>query len=212
MTLVVGPYTLIGTDQQNEILKPMAQAMADTLKLGDVWRVRPTRVHVLPRDQMPWATKPDEDGKGGVRARGFWDHPKYNHDILLADDLFAAPTGGPDLARKTFAHEGTHQLQADWMLRSNERSIKPLFDPDAAGFPAEEFAVYGSAAIFGFDNPPYKGFYDKFVIPKSMWAKTKEYALRDDHPVVVEPPPIEPPPTTTVIEVKAGETVTIKGV
>jgi hypothetical protein len=203
MGVVIGPYSLEGTDAQNAILAPMAQTMADTLEQ----RVQATHVRVLPRNQMPWAKKPDQQGNGGIRARGFWDAKRYPDDILLADDLF--PT--PELARKTFAHEGIHQLDAQWMLQSNRKDIKPLFDPDAAGWPSEEFAVYGSAAIFGFRNPPYTTYYNDYILPPTSWPNVKAYALRDDHPV--EPPPTIPPdPPTQVIEVPAGTSVVIKAV
>jgi hypothetical protein len=141
-----------------------------------------------------------------VRAEGFWDSHRFPDDILLADDLFSRP----ELARKTFAHEGTHQLDAQWMLKSNEKSIKPSFDPDAAGWPSEEFAVYGSAAIFGFTNPPYTKYYKDYRIPMGEWPKVKAAALRDDHPV--EPVPEPPVPPVTTVEVKAGEQIIVKGV
>lgn len=172
--LRVGPWTLQGTDAQNATLQPMAVKMAATLALPDGRsRVRDAKVRVLPRSQMPWAREPDENGKGGIRARGYWN----GSNMLLADDLFP----NADLARKTFAHEGIHQLDDQWMLRTNRRDIKPLFEPDATGWPAEPFAVFGSAALFGFTNPPYQNFYPGAKIPVTEWPKVKEYALRDDH-------------------------------
>lgn len=175
--LVIGPWTLTGTDAQNEILMPMYAKMAGILALpsGDS-RVKPAQVRILPRDQMPWAIKPGTSIKypQGVRAAGYWNGTNQ----LIAADQFAK---GASHVRKLGAHETAHQLEDQWMLRSNERDIKPLFDPDPAAFPSEEFAVYGSAAIFGFTDPPYTTFYDDYVIPKAAWPKVKQFALRDDH-------------------------------
>lgn len=174
--LRIGPWTIQGTDPQNTILQPMAEKMAAVLALPDAtFRVRDAKVIVKPRNEMPWARKPGTNGPNdkGVRSRGYWNGTNQ----LLADDLF--PT--PDLARKTFAHETIHQLDDQWMLRSNRKDIKPLFEPDATGWPAEPFAVYGSAALFGFTNPPYQNFYPDNKIPVAEWPKVKEFALRDDH-------------------------------
>jgi hypothetical protein len=185
MPLVVGQLTLNGTDAQNAILAPMAQTIETTLLLpdGKTSRIQPANVYVRARAAMPWAIKPGVSDKypKGVRARGFWN----GKDQLLADDLF--PT--PDLCRKTFAHETCHQLDSQWMLNSNRKTIQPLFDPDAAGWPAEPFAVYGSAAIFGFTNPPYTTFYPGHVVPTTEWAELKAAALRDDRPVPPGPDP-----------------------
>lgn len=179
--LVIGPWTLKGTDAQNAILKPMAENMHGVLLLPDgTSRVKPCNVMVRKRDEMPWARKPDAAGKGGIRAEGFWT----GKNQLLADDLFSKP----ELTRKTFAHETMHQLDDQWMLNSNRRDIKPLFDPDAAGWPSEPFAVYGSAALFGFTRPPYKRFYPEYTIPRSSWPSVKQIALRDDRPPTVTPP------------------------
>lgn len=179
--LVIGQLTLKGTDAQNAILAPMAETMAAVLLLPDgTSRIKPANVIVRKRSEMPWARKPDAAGKGGIRARGFWT----GRNQLLADDLF--PT--PDLCRKTFAHETVHQLDDQWLLNSNRRAIKPLFEPDAAGWPAEPYAVYASAALFGFTKPPYTKFYPDFVVPVSEWPKLKEFSLRDDRPV----PPVDP--------------------
>lgn len=169
MTMKIGPWTLEGTDAQNAILQPMAEKAAVVLALEDgTSRVKPARVLVKPRNQMPWA-----DDEETVRSRGYWN----GRDVFLADDLFPSP----DLARKTFAHELVHQLNDQWMLRSQERDIKPLFKNPPIGFPAEPFAVYGSAAIFGFTNPPYQNYYKSNSIPATNWPKLKEIALRDDH-------------------------------
>lgn len=166
----IGPWTLEGTNAQNTILKPMAEKAAKVLALPDgTSRVKDCRVIIKARKDMPWA---DDDET--IKARGYWN----GNNIFLADDLFP----NPDLARKTFAHELTHQLDDQWMLKvNNEADIKPLFTNPPAGWPGEAFAVYGSAAIFGFTNPPYQNFYKGNRIPVTNWPKVKEYALRDDH-------------------------------
>lgn len=218
---LIGPYNLTGTLEQNAILKPMAVGMADILALPNDprgWRVLVTNVRIRERDKMPWAVVPGGDAAGGddkypdgVRARGFWNHKSARGDILLSDDLFAAPDGSPELARKTFAHEGTHQLDDQWMLKSNERSIRDNFEPDASGWPSEAFAVYGSAAIFGFDDPPYRSFYKGYRIPKAKWPETKEEALRDNHPVEPVPPePIPEPPDSGVVVLQPGQQILVK--
>ncbi len=176
----VGPWTLAGTDRQNEILLPMYAKMVGVLALPDgSSRVKPARVVVRPRDKMPWAKKPVLNPDGtvktpGVRATGYWNGTNQ----LIAADQF----DNPDKVRKIGAHETTHQLDDQWMRRSHENDIRPLFDPEPARWAAEEFAVYGSAAIFGFDNPPYTDFYDDYVIPRVAWPKVKQIALRDDRP------------------------------
>ncbi len=175
-----GPWTLVGTDTQVEILLPMYAKMAGTLVLPNgSWRVKPARVVVTPRSEMPWARKPtyNPDGsvdKPGVRATGYWDGTRQR---IAADQFDNAAR-----VRKIGAHETTHQLDDQWMMRSHQRDIKPLFDPDPAGWAAEEFAVYGSAAIFGFTDPPYTDFYDNYVIAPANWPKVKQIALRDDRP------------------------------
>lgn len=174
----VGPWTFNGPQSALDILKPHAAKFAQILLLPDgKSRVRPASVNFRKNDDMPWAVKPDTDPyyPKGVKARGYWY--SASNTMLLNENMI--PT--PELLWKTFAHEAYHHLDDDWMVKSNQRDLRPLFDPDAAAYPGEEAAVWGSAAVFGFSDPPYKKFYPRYRLPVGQWAEFKRVSLRDDH-------------------------------
>lgn len=179
---VIGPFTLNGTSTQNSKIRGMAVKMTERFKLPDgTSRIKPVEVVFVPNNEMEWAIKPgtDPDYPNGVRARGYWK--KLPHRIEMNGSINAYPVA------KTFAHEGMHVLDDDWLLFSNRRDIKPLMSPVPATWKGETFAIYASAAICGFTDPPYAGFYGDRFVPVSKWPKLAEIALRDDHgPTVPE--------------------------
>ncbi len=174
MTQVIGPFTLTGTPAQNATISGMATKLTARLALPvpHGWRVEPIDVVFLPNDQMPYAAEPSASDPNGTRARGFWR--VWPHRILLNASIGAYPVA------KTFAHEVMHALDDDWVLPTQRAEIKRLMEPVPSGWRGETFAIYASAAVAGFNDPPYADFYGDRKIPATKWAALKEIVLRDD--------------------------------
>lgn len=184
MSEIIGPFTLDGTQEQNDLIRGMAQNLAAKLALPDgTSRIAPSRTIFKPNGEMPEAAP-------GVPARGYWkDGP---HEIWMN-----AKTGAYQVA-KTWAHEVMHQLDDDWLLAKNRADIRDLMVPEPATWKGEQFAVYGSAAIAGFSDPPYTDFYSGFAIAQPYWDVLAKDALRDNRP----PPP---PPDVAALEEQIAE-------
>lgn len=177
MPETIGPFTLDGTPAQNDLIRAMAKNLAAKLALPDgTSRLAPSRTIFKPNADMPEAAP-------GVKARGYWKDGL--HEIWMNANVNAYPVA------KTWAHEAMHQMDDDWLLGRNRADIRDLMVPEPASWRGEQFAVYGSAAIAGFRDPPYTDFYKGFVIAEPYWDVLAKLALRDNRPV---PPPIDPNP------------------
>jgi hypothetical protein len=151
-------------------------------------KIDPVTIVVKPRAQMKRYRDPKPgDGPNDGRARGYWHEDSRTID--LADDLFAP--GQP--LDETLGHEVIHALFSDWVTKGHRRQLLPLISPTPTGFgdqsindadigypasPEECCAVWGSAAIFGFDPPAYVGLY-KRNIAKANLPTLREILLSD---------------------------------
>jgi hypothetical protein len=96
-------------------------------------------------------------------------------------------------AAQTLAHEAMHAVDVFWLTDAQRAEIMELMTPSPSGWedktiggrtyqyaamPYEVFAVYASAAIVGFDNPPYRSLYER-RIDKNEWDSLARIVLRD---------------------------------
>jgi hypothetical protein len=207
MTEVVGQLTLDGTDAQIDALGPFATRIEAVVGK----RIQPVTVRIRARTNMPRYRdpKPGDKPEDG-HARGYWKSP--NRTILLADDLFAL--GEP--LDETLGHEVVHVLFDDWIKGAPKKALLRYLQPlpenytDTTiaerdkGYPAnpeECLAVYGSAALFGFNPPAYTTLF-KRLVPKTSLAEVKALMLGA---LPVEPPVPAPDPCAEAVAVVTGQ-------
>ncbi len=190
MSETVGQLTLTGTEAQNEAVRSAA------LKAQTVLGSRIQPITVVFRADMPRRVDGGPSfGYARIGARR----------ILLLDDL---EEDGYQPA-KTLAHELCHFLDADWLTRSQRVEIMALMTPRPNGWsdeviagkrhpytgePFECFAVYASAAVFGYRRPAYARLYDR-KIAADKWQQLAAIALADQAAAQPEPTEVEPSPT-----------------
>jgi hypothetical protein len=169
----VGQLTLTGTEAQNEAVRSAA------LKAQTVLGSRIQPITVVFRADMPRRVDGGPSfGYARIGARR----------ILLLDDL---EEDGYQPA-KTLAHELCHFLDADWLTRSQRVEIMALMTPRPNGWsdeviagkrhpytgePFECFAVYASAAVFGYRRPAYARLYDRKIAAEQFDAWNLEGRL-----------------------------------
>lgn len=144
--------------------------------LGD--RIKDVKVVLKSDEIMP------ERSDGGV-SYGFWKAAK--REVWLWDETDDYPVG------KTLVHEAMHVLDDDWLTRAQRLEIIALMNPAPStwkdqviagvvkkyvALPYEVFAVYASAAVFGFQKPAYRRLYRRAIAP-DKWPKLKEITLAD---------------------------------
>jgi hypothetical protein len=150
-------------------------------------RVKDIVVLFKPGDELKQKAGTSFTPRGLVRGNG--------HRILMHEKI------GKYDEVKTFAHEVMHCLDDQWFTDAQRLEIAALMDAPAAKWDAksynerayEAFACYGSAALGGFDSPPYTEFYDR-TIAKPLWPTVAATALKDFGPATPAPEP-EPTPT-----------------
>lgn len=157
-------------------------------------RIKDAVVLAKPATAMP------QRSDGGP-SFGFWK-PSLR-EIWMWEDIDEYPYV------KTLGHEACHVLDEDWLTQDQRRDLMALmlplpkrwYDQFIAGkkvkykaLPSECFAVYGSAALFGFKKPAYKSLFVRRV-PETKWADLAAKSLADYGHAQPEPDPLPPIPT-----------------
>lgn len=160
--------------------------------LGD--RIKDVTVLAKPATAMP------QRSDGGP-SFGFWKAGL--REIWLWDEIDEYPFA------KTLGHEAVHVLDEDWLTQAQRSDLLTLmtplpkrwYDQLIAGrkvkykaLPSECFAVYGSAALFGYRKPAYRSLFVRRV-PEAKWPTLAEMALKDYGHAQPEPDPLPPIPT-----------------
>lgn len=141
----------------------------------------------------------------GGPSRGYWKAGLK--EIWLWEKTDRYPV------EKTLAHEAMHVLATFWLTEAQRNDIIELMKPrplhwrdktigivtyEYAASPFEVYAVYGSAAMVGFDKPAYRSLYRRHI-DEGDWPKlrdiivrTTDHDVRGEEPDLVESAPIPP--------------------